>query len=140
METVMAGSRTSRPRGSVRRRNKLYLEPGTKNWIRVNGEFLMGPRYAALLEGIEEFGSIRAACRGAGVSYRTAINRVRQMERVLGAPVITTRRGGSEGGGAALTPQARLIVAVYRRWRAELLTLSDAAFRRALAEVGIREA
>jgi len=115
----------------------LRLEPGTKNWLRLNGEFLMGPRYAALLEGVEEFGSIRAACRGAGVSYRTAINRIRQMERVLGAPVITTRRGGPEGGGAALTPRARAIVAVYREWRAELLALSDAAFRRALAGSGI---
>ncbi len=93
----------------------------------------MGPRYAALLEGVDEFGSIRAACRGAGVSYRTAINRIRQMERVLGAPVITTRRGGPEGGGATLTPRARRIVAVYRAWRAPSIALSDAAFRRALA-------
>lgn len=118
----------------------LRLEPGTKNWLRLNGEFLMGPRYAALLEGVDEFGSIRAACRGAGVSYRTAINRIRQMERVLGARVITTRRGGVTGGGAELTPQARVIVEVYRRWRAELLGLSDKAFRRALASAGIRGA
>lgn len=114
---------------------KLLLEPGTKNWLRLNGEFLMGPRYAKLLEGVDELGSIRAACRGAGVSYRTAMNRVRQMERVLGAPVLTTRRGGVEGGGSTLTPQARAIVEVYQHWRAELLTLSDAAFRRALARV-----
>ena len=114
------------------------LEPGTKNWLRLNGEFLMGPRYAALLEGVDELGSIRAACGRAGVSYRTALNRLRQMERVLGMPVLETRRGGAEGGGAALTPAARSIVRVYREWRAELLGLSDQAFRRALGRANAR--
>lgn len=114
----------------------LRLEPGTKNWLRLNGEFLMGPRYAALLEGVDDLGSIRAACGRAGVSYRTALNRLRQMERVLGAPVLDTRRGGAEGGGASLTPLARAIVAVYREWRSELLRLSDEAFRRAVARGG----
>jgi len=99
----------------------------------------MGPRDAALLQGVDQLGSIRAACRGAGVSYRTAMNRLRQMERVLGAPVLTTRRGGAAGGGATLTPRARAIVEVYRAWRAELLTLSDAAFRRAVARAGLKE-
>ena len=112
------------------------LEPGTKNWLRLNGEFLMGPRYAALLEGVDALGSIRAACGPAGVSYRTALNRLRQMERVLGAPVLDTRRGGSEGGGATLTPVARAIVQVYREWRADLLRLSDEAFARAMARAG----
>ncbi len=127
------------PRKRRKPAGKLQLEPGTKNWLRLNGEFLMGPRYAALLEGVDELGSIRAACRGAGVSYRTAINRVRRMERVLGAPVLTTRRGGVEGGGATLTPRARAIVDVYRQWRGELLALSDAAFRRAVARIGLKE-
>jgi molybdate transport system regulatory protein len=112
------------------------LEPGTKNWLRLNGEFLMGPRYAALLQGVDELGSIRAACGRAGVSYRTALNRLRQMERVLGAPVLETRRGGVEGGGATLTPAARAIVGVYHEWREELLRLSDEAFRRAIARAG----
>jgi molybdate transport repressor ModE-like protein len=58
------------------------------------------------------------------------------MERVLGVPVLETRRGGPEGGGATLTPVARAIVRVYREWRTELLRLSDDAFRRAIARAG----
>ena len=112
---------------------RVELQPGTKNWLRLNGAFLMGPRYAALLEGVDRHGSIRAACETVGLSYRTCLNRVRQMERVLGQPVLNTHRGGNEGGGASLTPTARAIVQVYREWRAELLELSDAAFARALA-------
>jgi molybdate transport system regulatory protein len=127
-------SATSSPARPLRRpARELRLEPGTKSWLRLNGEFLMGPRYAALLEGVDELGSIRAACARGRVSYRTALNRLRQMERVLGAPVLETRRGGSSGGGARLTPQARTILRVYRGWRAELVTLSDQAFRRAVA-------
>jgi molybdate transport system regulatory protein len=114
-------------------RGKVELQPGTKNWLRLDGTFLMGPRYAALLEGVDRHGSIRAACATVGLSYRTCLNRVRQMERVLGQPVLDTHRGGIEGGGASLTPTARAIVRVYREWRAELLELSDAAFARALA-------
>jgi molybdate transport system regulatory protein len=136
---VIPVNTASRSRGRPGGLAKLHLEPGTKNWLRLNGAFLMGPRYATLLERVDELGSIRAACRGAGLSYRTATNRIRQMERVLGAPVLTTRRGGAAGGGATLTPQARAIVEVYRIWRAELLALSDAAFRRAVAAAGLKE-
>lgn len=116
----------------------LRFEPGTKNWLRLNGEFLMGPRYAALLEGVDEMGSIRAACGRARISYRTAMNRLRQMERVLGAPVLRTRRGGPSGGGASLTPTARAIVNLYRDWRDELLRMSDEAFDRALGRARAR--
>ena len=132
MKTTATGRRRRDPARGLR------LEPGTKNWLRLNGDFLMGPRYAALLEGVDELGSIRAACGRAGVSYRTALNRLRQMERVLGMPVLDTRRGGVEGGGASLTPAARAIVQVYREWREELLRMSDEAFRRAVARAGDR--
>ncbi|MBA2457864.1 MAG: LysR family transcriptional regulator [Gemmatimonadales bacterium] len=122
----------SRPPSAVRKRRP-GLQPGTKNWLRLNGVFLMGPRYATLLEGVDRLGSIRAACQEVRLSYRTCLNRIRQMERVLGHPVLETHRGGTEGGGAQLTAEARAVLKVYREWRSELLALSDAAFERALA-------
>ena len=93
----------------------------------------MGPRYVLLLEGIDEAGSIRAGCDRTGMSYRTCLNRLRQMERVLGEPVVRTSRGGASRGGAALTPLGRRLVRTYRRWRQELQALSDRAFDAALA-------
>ena len=63
----------------------------------------MGPRYVRLLEEIDRRGSIREACAEVGLSYRTCLNRVRQMERVLGHRVIHTTRGGASGGGSELT-------------------------------------
>jgi molybdate transport system regulatory protein len=113
------------------------IQPRIKGWLALNGEFLMGPRYVSLLEGIEAHGSIRAACAGTGLSYRTCLNRLRQMERVIGHALVRTERGGRVGGGAVLTPEARHLVRVYRGWRGALQRLSDRAFRQALRSNGL---
>lgn len=101
-----------------------------KGWLVAGDEFLMGPRYVRLLEEIDRRGSIREACVHVGLSYRTCLNRVRQMERVLGHPVILTTRGGAAGGGSELTDEAREIIRLYRAWRTELERSSDRLFRR----------
>jgi molybdate transport system regulatory protein len=109
---------------------RLPLQPRVKAWLVAGDEFLMGPRYVRLLEEIDRRGSIREACSRVGLSYRTCLNRIRRMERVLGAPVIHTTRGGSSGGGSELTAQARDIIRLYRAWRTDLERLSDETFRR----------
>ena len=90
----------------------------------------MGPRYVRLLEEIDRHGSIRGACARVGLSYRTCLNRVRHMERVLGHPVIHTTRGGATGGGSEITDEARDLIRLYRAWRLELERSSDRFFRR----------
>jgi molybdate transport system regulatory protein len=105
--------------------------PNLKGWLSWDGTFLVGPRYIRLLEGVDRTGTIRAACLGTGMSYRTCLNRIRQMERTLGAPMLTTTRGGTGRGGAALTPTARKLVRVYRLWREEVERASQRAFARA---------
>jgi len=101
---------------------------------------LVGPRYIRLLEGVEREGSIRGACRGTGMSYRTCLNRIRQMERTLGTAMLTTRRGGAKRGGAALTPAARQFVRVYRQWREDVERASQRAFARATQRRSAAEA
>jgi molybdate transport system regulatory protein len=92
----------------------------------------MGPRYLRFLDAIARRGTIRAAGHEVGWSYRTCLNRIRQMERVLGAKVLATTRGGSRGGGAVLTPAARRLAKVFAQWRREVDRLSVVAFRRLL--------
>lgn len=101
-----------------------------KAWLVAGDEFLMGPRYVRLLEEIDRRGSIREACARIGLSYRTCLNRIRQMERVLGSRVIHTTRGGAAGGGSELTVEAREIIRLYRAWRSELERSSDELFRK----------
>src|SRR6266851_6747863 len=78
---------------------RAHLEPRHKLWLNWNGAFLMGPRYLRFLEAVDHLGTIRAAGRAVGWSYRTCLNRIRAMEGVLGAKVLTTSRGGASRGG-----------------------------------------
>jgi len=108
------------------------LTPHHKLWLNWNGVFLMGPRYLRFLDAVARTGTIRAAGRVVRWSYRTCLNRIREMERVLGARVLATTRGGRAGGGARLTPEARRLVRVFSRWQREVERLSRAAFLRIL--------
>jgi molybdate transport system regulatory protein len=108
-----------------------HVHPNLKGWLSWDGAFLVGPRYIRLLEGVERTGTIRGACADTGLSYRTCMNRVRQMERTLGVAMVVTRRGGAARGSAELTPAAHQLVRVYRLWREDVERASRQAFERA---------
>ena len=74
----------------------------------------IGPGKIALLEQIDLTGSISAAGRALGMSYRRAWLLVDELNRLFAAPVVTTQMGGSHGGGAALTTLGNDIVARFR--------------------------
>jgi len=111
---------------------RIHLKPHHKLWLNWDGAFLMGPRYLRFLDAVDRTGTIRAAGREVGWSYRTCLNRIREMERVLGAKVLATTRGGALRGGARLTPEARRLVKLFAKWKREAVRLSDVAFRRIL--------
>ena len=58
---------------------------------------------ADLLQAVDEEGSISAAGRRMGMSYRRAWSLVEDMNAAFAAPVVETARGGAGGGGARLT-------------------------------------
>src|SRR4029077_9597055 len=86
-----------------------------KGGLTLDGEFLLGPRYVQLLEGIERTGTIREGCQATRMSYRTCLSRIRRMEAALGAPLVLTHRGGTTRGSASLTPLARRLIRIYRQ-------------------------
>src|SRR6516162_9403017 len=57
-----------------------------------------------LLEAVRDHGSISAAGRSMGMSYRRAWLLVDALNRLFETPVVETKHGGSAGGGAELTP------------------------------------
>ncbi len=75
----------------------------------------LGPGKVQLLELIARHGSIAAAAREMGMSYRRARLLVEAMSKSLGQPVVTTRPGGSGGGGATLTAGGTALVDCYRQ-------------------------
>ena len=74
----------------------------------------MGPGKAELIERIAETGSISAAARAMGMSYRRAWQLVEALNASYKAPVVVTAVGGERGGGARVTPQGRRLAAAYR--------------------------
>jgi molybdate transport system regulatory protein len=94
----------------------------------------MGPNYVRFLAAVDKAGTIREGGKAVGWSYRTCLNRLRRMERVLGGPVLNTRRGGRSGGGARLTPEVRRFVQIFSRWQEDVDRLAKRAFGRALRD------
>jgi|SRR5690349_13252806 len=74
----------------------------------------MGPGKAELVEQIAKSGSISAAARAMGMSYRRAWQLVEALNRDFRQPVVTTATGGTRGGGARVTPFGRRLVAQFR--------------------------
>ena len=81
-------------------------------------QIALGPGKVRLLEAIAATGSISAAARALGMSYRRAWQLVEEMNRSLTDPAVVTAQGGSKGGGAGLTPTGEIIVGQYRAMEA----------------------
>lgn len=73
-----------------------------------------GPGKADLLEGIRETGSIAAAGRRMGMSYKRAWYLVDAMNGHFSVPLVESAKGGTTGGSANLTPLGERILASYR--------------------------
>src|SRR5262245_22111469 len=73
----------------------------------------IGPGKIILLEAIRSTGSISAAARRLGMSYRRAWLLVEQINDALQEPAVTAAIGGRQGGGAALTPNGERVVELY---------------------------
>ena len=79
-----------------------------------------GPGKAALLESIRDTGSISAAARGMGMSYKRAWLLLDSINRAFEEPAVTAATGGHHGGGARLTDFGRDLLDRYRRMEAHV--------------------
>jgi molybdate transport system regulatory protein len=74
----------------------------------------LGPGKVALLEAIDNKGSISAAGRAHKMSYRRAWLLVEELNATFARPLVAAQPGGAGGGGARLTDAGRGVVALYR--------------------------
>jgi molybdate transport system regulatory protein len=88
---------------------------GARLRIVLEPDIAIGPGKADLLEGIRETGSIAAAGRRMGMSYKRAWYLVETMNRCFKRPLVAASKGGRAGGGAALTELGHEVLARYRR-------------------------
>ena len=80
---------------------------------------MVGPGKAELLERIERTGSIAAAGREMGMSYKRAWMLVEAMNAMFRDALVVSTRGGPGGGGAVLTETGQAVLAEYRGVEAE---------------------
>lgn len=74
----------------------------------------VGPGKIDVLEKVIETGSISAAGRALGMSYRRAWDLIDVMNTTFSSPVVTTQSGGKKGGGAEVTEFGRQLIDDYR--------------------------
>ncbi|MDN5850564.1 MAG: LysR family transcriptional regulator [Nitrococcus sp.] len=93
----------------MRKQSKLSLHIALKPNVR------LGPGKADLLQGILETGSIAAAGRRMGMSYKRAWYLIDTLNGYFCEPVVIARKGGRTGGGADLTETGRAVLGSFRR-------------------------
>jgi molybdate transport system regulatory protein len=89
----------------------------------------IGPGKIKLLEAIRSTGSISAAARSIGMSYRRAWLLVEEINRALREPAVTAETGGARGGGAVVTPVGERVVGLYRAIESQARTAAGGEFR-----------
>jgi len=76
---------------------------------------MVGPGKADLLAAVAATGSITAAGRTMGMSYKRAWLLVDTMNRCFHGPLVAAAKGGAGGGSARLTPAGERVLTLYRR-------------------------
>jgi len=97
--------------------------------IAFDDEARLGPGKMDLLDGIARTGSISAAGRELGMSYRRAWLLVDAVNSMFGEPCVKAAAGGAHGGGASLTPFGERLLAAYRSLCAETEDRAAELFR-----------
>lgn len=88
-------------------------------------EIAMGPGKADLLDAIAAHGSISAAARAMGMSYRRAWLLVDTMNRCWREPLVETTPGSAHGGGARVTAFGDTVLRQYRDLQSGLIAAAN---------------
>lgn len=104
------------------------LKPQTHIRIDFSGTCSLGPGKISLLECVERTGSLSAAARALGMSYRRAWLLLHSTNESFSHPVAELSVGGRDGGGARLTEFGRRLVADYRTFEAAVDAIATKTF------------
>ncbi|MBB4304401.1 molybdate transport system regulatory protein [Rhodobium orientis] len=67
-----------------------------------------------LIDAIDRLGSISAAARDQGLSYKGAWDAVNALNNLFSKPLVVARPGGRHGGGAEVTREGRRAIAAHK--------------------------
>ena len=110
---------------SQMRRNEALRYPGLTLRVLGKSAAAIGPGKAELIERIGQTGSISAAARGMGMSYRRAWQLVESLNSTFREPVVETATGG-----ARVTVLGEKVVAQFRTMEGKATRAIAADLRR----------
>jgi molybdate transport system regulatory protein len=83
--------------------------------ITTGDSIAIGPGKIALLEALDDTGSITSAAKSLDMSYRRAWLLMSELNAALKQPAVESLTGGVAGGGSRLTAVGKSLVTRYRR-------------------------
>ncbi len=82
----------------------------------------VGLERIALLEAVAALGSISAAAKQVGLSYKGAWDGVQALNNLFDAPLVNAAPGGRSGGTAEVTPRGQAVIRAFRAVEREVET------------------
>ena len=82
-------------------------------WLHRHGVPWAGQERIELLRAIETTGSIAAAARIRGISWKAAWDAIDAMNNLAPTPLVERKAGGRHGGGTRLTPDGARLIQAY---------------------------
>ncbi|MFZ1398980.1 MAG: LysR family transcriptional regulator [Candidatus Promineifilaceae bacterium] len=109
------------------------MKPCLNLWLENDGEVVFSIWRMKLLQAVGETGSISGAAAVMDTHYRTAWEKINEMETRLGEKLVETQVGGQRGGGAALTPLAQNLIVAFAQFNQEMAQQMEERFTAVLA-------
>jgi molybdate transport system regulatory protein len=107
-------------------RSKIWVADGA-------GKVVFGLGRLKILAAIQRNGSILAASKELGMSYRAVWGRIKATEDRLGYPLLARNIGGKAGGGSKLTPFALELMERFGKLHRLVAEESDKLFDELMA-------
>ena len=105
------------------------LQVRSKIWIELEGKPLLGDGRERLLRAVERTGSIKAAAREVGITYRRAWAQLKEMEKIAKFTMFERTKGGIGGGGGThLTEDANNLLETFDKFKQGLQSEIDRRF------------
>jgi len=111
--------------------NDSHPEQLVQSFLMGSKQSRSGQRRLELLNKVASLGSLSAAAKACGMSYKGAWQAIEAMNLAAEKPLVIAQKGGTGGGGMVLTPAGKSLVAAYQlfseqmqHWMRELENLS----------------
>jgi molybdate transport system regulatory protein len=101
-----------------------------KIWVEDEaGQMVFGPGRMNILEAVGKHGSILAAAKELGMSYRAVWGKIKASEECLGRALVIKHIGGHRSGGSELTVFGKTLVENFWRLQTAIRETSEALFQ-----------